>query len=62
MARHNKLRGRIADLNGKSFTPSHVSDKLLIFEGCAVKRPKENLDRTKGTTVLDDTLPLDYTE
>ena len=30
---HNELRDRVADLAGKTFTPSHVRDDLLIFAG-----------------------------
>ena len=62
MARHNELRDGVADLSGKAFTPSHVHDEPLIFAGCAVKRTKANPDRTKGTTVPDNTPPLEATE
>ena len=58
MALHNKLRDEVADLEGKAFTPSHVSDDLLIFSGCAMKRSKENPSRIKGTTVLDVMPPI----
>ena len=47
-APHNELQDRVADLAGKYFTPSHVRDNLLIFAGCAVKRPKANTARTRG--------------
>ena len=40
MARHNELRDGVADLAGKSFTPSHVRDNPFIYSGCAVKRTK----------------------
>ena len=57
-ARYNDLRDRVADLPRKDFTPSRVRNYPFIFAGCAVKRPKENPTRTKGTAVPDVTLPL----
>ena len=62
MAHHNDIRDRVADLYIKDFTPSHVRDDLLIFAGCAVKRPKSNPARTKGTTVPDNTPSLEAME
>ena len=53
MARHNKLRDRVADLAGKAFPPSHMHNNPLIFVGCAVKRPKANPVRTIGSTNQD---------
>ena len=47
---------------GKYFNPSQVRDNPLIFARCAVKRPKANPARTKGTTVPDDTPPLEAME
>ena len=38
--RHNDLRDGVADLIGKSFTPSHVRDDPLICSVCAVKSTK----------------------
>ena len=32
-ARHNELRDEVADLAGKSFTPSHVREDPLIYSG-----------------------------
>ena len=61
-ARHNKLQERVADLDNKAFTPSHVRDNLLIFTGCAVKRPKAKPARTIGSTNLDDATPPEATE
>ena len=49
MANHNDLRDMVTDLACKAFTPTHVRDDLLIFSGCAVKRKKANLDRSKTT-------------
>ena len=39
-ARHNELREGVADLAGKSFTPSHVRNDPLIYSRCAAKRTK----------------------
>ena len=39
-----------------------MRNDLLIFAGCAMKRMKENPARTKGTTVLDNALPLEAME
>ena len=61
-ARHNELRGGVADLAGNVFTPSHVRGDHIIFAGCAMKRPKANPFRTKGTTVPYATPPLETTE
>ena len=33
MARHNELRDKVADLDGKSFTRYHIRDDPLIFAG-----------------------------
>ena len=62
IARHNELRDRVADLAGKSFTPSRVRNDPLIFAGCAVKRPKAKPARSKVTPVPADTPPLEATE
>ena len=59
MACHNELCDGVADLAGKDFTSTYVRDKLLIFAGCAVKRPKAKLDGSKATSA---TPPLDSTE
>ena len=56
-AHHNELCDGAADLSGKAFTPSHLRDDPLIFAGCAMKIPKENLSRFKSTTVTD-AMPL----
>ena len=60
--RHNELRDGVTDLSGKAFTPNHMRDDLLIFAGCAVKRPKANLASSKATTVPAATPPLKSTE
>ena len=45
--RHNNLYDRVIDLTGKSFTPTHVRNGLLIYAGCAVKYSKDNLEGYK---------------
>ena len=47
-ARHNNLHDGVAELSGKAFTTTHVSEKTLIFAGCAVKRPKGKPSRYKS--------------
>ena len=37
---HNKLRDRVADLDGKAFTSTHMRDNPLIFAGSDVKNTK----------------------
>ena len=61
MSQHD-LCDRVADLAGKGFTPSHVRNDPLIFAGCAVRRPKAKLARSKAKTVLSTTPPLEATE
>ena len=36
-ARHNELRDGVADLASRAFTPSHVRNNPLIYQGCAVR-------------------------
>ena len=60
--RHNELRDRVADLDGRTFTPSLVCDNTLIFTGCYVKRPKSKPDSSKATTVPSATTPLESME
>ena len=62
MARHNEICDRFVDLDGKSFTPSHMRNDPLIFAGFAVKRSKANPARSKSTTVTAATPPLEATE
>ena len=52
MARHNELRDRVADLDGKAFTPSHVHNDSLVYQGCAVKRTKS---KPAGPSVITNT-------
>ena len=49
-ARHNSIHDGVADLDRKSFTPTHVLDEPFIFAGCAGKRPKTNPVRYKATS------------
>ena len=58
----NDLRDGFMDLAGKAFTPSHVFNHPLVFEGCAVKRPEENPSWYKATTVPAATSLLEATE
>ena len=62
MERHNNICDGVAYLSGRAFTPSNMCNDPLIFAGCAVNRPKENLARSKATTVQDVTSPLETTE
>ena len=61
MARHNKLRDRVADLARKSFKPNHVRNDPLIITGCAGKRPKEKTTRSKSMKSIAATSPLEAT-
>ena len=54
---HNELRDGVADLAGKSFTPSHMRNDPLIFAGCDVKRLKANPAGTSGPTDRDGAPP-----
>ena len=56
-ARHNKLCDGVADLAVKAFTPSHVRDDPLIYQGCAMKRTKAKPDVPSDTKEPDDTPP-----
>ena len=56
-ALHNELRDGVADLAGRAFTPSHVCNDPLIYQGCAVKSQKANPAGTSYSTKLEDTPP-----
>ena len=58
MARHNELRDGVADLAGKAFTPSHVCNDPLIYQGYAVQRAKAKPDGPSGITNTEDTPPV----
>ena len=57
-ARHNELHDGVADLAGKAFTPSHVRNNPLIYQGCAVKRTKAKPAGPSGITNTEDTPPV----
>ena len=59
---HKELWDKVADLAGKSFTPSHVRNEPLIFAGCAVKWPKANPVRAIGSTDKDSASPPEAME
>ena len=59
---HNDLWDGVADLAGKSFTPSHMLNNPFIFAGCAVKRPKAKPAGTRGLTDQDGEPPPEATE
>ena len=61
-ARHNELCDGVADLAGKSFTPSHVRDDPLICSGRALKRTKAAPDRTGVTSTQSEVQPPEVTE
>ena len=46
-AHHNEICDGVADLANKAFTPTHVHDGPLIFEGCAIKTKRAQLDGSK---------------
>ena len=60
--RHNELHDGVAYLDGKYFTPTHVRDNPFIFTGCAVKRPKSKLARSKATKAKAATPLIEATE
>ena len=47
----------VPDLAGKAFTPSHVRNDPLIYQGCAMKRPKAKPAGPSGSTKPGDTPP-----
>ena len=61
-ARHNELWEGVADLSGKSFTPSHMRDDPHIFVGRAEKRTKAKPAGYSGTTDRDGASPTEVTE
>ena len=48
-ARHNDLRDGVADLASRAFTPSHVRNDPLIYQGCAVTRTKAQPARPRDS-------------
>ena len=49
-ARHNELRDGVADLASRAFTPTHVRNDPLIYQGCAVTRKKAQPAGPGGST------------
>ena len=43
-ARHNELCDGVADLAVRSFTPSHIRNDPLIYQGCSVMSLKAHPD------------------
>ena len=54
-ARHNELYDGVADLSGKTFTPSHVRKDPLIYSGCAMSRTKPIPAGSNKTTPTGET-------
>ena len=52
-ARHNELRDGVADLAGKTFTPSNVRDDPLIYSGSAMSSTKPMPARSNLTKSTD---------
>ena len=60
--RHNELRDGVADLAGKSFTPSYVRDNSLIYSSRAVKRKKATPAGASGKNYQAGAPPPEVTE
>ena len=58
----NELQDGVTELAIKYLTPAHVRNNLFIFTGCALKKMKSKIARTKGTTVPDNTPLLEAME
>ena len=56
-ARQNELCDGVVDLAGRSFTPSHVRNDPLIYQGCAVIRLKAQPARPSNNTKQADSPP-----
>ena len=56
-ARHNDLCDWVADLAVKDFTPSHLRNDPLIYQGCALKRLKSKPAGPSGSTNPGDKPP-----
>ena len=61
-ASHNELRDGVADLDGKTFTASHMCDDPRIFTGCTVKRAKAKPSRNSNSADQDGLLPPEAME
>ena len=60
MAHHNELRDGIADLASRAFTPCHVCNNPLIYQGCAVTRKKAQPAGPRDSTASGISPPEDY--
>ena len=60
-ARNNELCDGVADLASRSFTPSHVRNDPLIYQGCAVTRTKVQPAGPRDSTT-SGTSPPEATE
>ena len=58
-ARHNELRDGVADLASRAFTPTHVRNDPLIYQGCAVTRKKAQPAGPGGSTAPGTSPPGD---
>ena len=58
-AHHNELRNGVADLASRAFTPTHVRNDPLIYQGCAVTRKKAQPAGPGGNTAPETTPPGD---
>ena len=56
-ARHNELRDGVADMASRAFTPSHVRNNPLIYQGCAMRRTKAQPTGPRDSTTSGDTTP-----
>ena len=56
-ARHNELRDGVADLASRAFTPSHVRNDPLIYQGFAVMRKKAQPVRPRDSTASGTSPP-----
>ena len=62
MARHNNIRGGVADLSGKAFNPYHVRDEPLIYSSHTVKRTNATPDGAGGNKDHTVAPPPEVTE
>ena len=56
-ARHNELRDVVANLAGRAFTPSHVRNDPVIYQGCAMTRSKAHPAQPSDNTKQGESPP-----
>ena len=61
-ARHNEIRDGVADLAGKTFTPSHVRNDPLIYSGRDIRRTKPTPAGSNKTKPSEQPAALEVTE